>query len=111
MSETPVIETEKKTKRVVKKIIVKRVIKSKKKDVESECEGESKPSEPQVATHDPVVSEKKDNVNADADPVDKYVDSMDEMTRKAMEIAKDHLESSFNLNKCNGYLSSLESTA
>jgi hypothetical protein len=50
-------------------------------------------------------------VNADADPVDKYVDSMDEMTRKAMEIAKDHLESSFNLNKCNGYLSYLESTA
>jgi hypothetical protein len=41
---------------------------------------------------------------------DTYIDTMDEMTRKAMEIAKDHLESSFNLAKCNGYLSYIDTS-
>lgn len=103
------VETEKKPKKVVKKIIVKRIVKRKKKDVEGDCEGDNKSVDVKVATPDPIVSEMKPSVNVN--PVDRYVDSMDDMTRKAMEIARDHLESSFNMNKCNGYLDYLESTA
>tara|TARA_B110000444_G_C18723712_1_gene539770 strand:+ start:218 stop:538 length:321 start_codon:yes stop_codon:yes gene_type:complete len=99
------VETEKKPKKVVKKIIVKRIVKRKKKDIE----GDNKSVDVKVTTPDPVVSEMKPDVNVN--PVDRYVDSMDDMTRKAMEIARDHLESSFNMNKCNGYLDYLESTA
>ena len=33
-----------------------------------------------------------------------YIASMDDMSKKAMAIARDHLESSFNLEKSNGYL-------
>jgi hypothetical protein len=98
------VEPEKKSKKVVKKIIVKRVVKRKKKDVEGDIEGDNKSVEAKVATPEP---EPSVNVN----PVDRYVDSMDDMTRKAMEIAKDHLETSFNINKCNGYLGYLENTA
>jgi hypothetical protein len=96
------------TKKVVKKIIVRRIVKRKKKDVE----GDNKSVEAKVATPEtpePIISEMKPSVKVNA--VDRYVDSMDDMTRKAMEIAKDHLESSFNINKCNGYLDYRESTA
>jgi hypothetical protein len=103
--EVATVETEKKPKKVVKKIIVKRIVKRKKKDVE----GDNKSVDVKVATPDPIVSEMKPSVNVN--PVDRYVDSMDDMTRKAMEIARDHLESSFNMNKCNGYLDYLESSA
>ena len=88
MSEEETIdEGKKKTKKVIKKVIVKRIVKRKK-------------------TGDSVSEISSEKLS----PTDKYVDTMDDMTRKAMEIAKDHLESSFNLNKCNGYLSYLEST-
>jgi hypothetical protein len=97
------------TKKVVKKIMVKRIVKRKKKDVECDGEGDNKSVEPKFATPDPIISEMKPSVKVN--PVDRYVDSMDDMTRKAMEIAKDHLESSFNINKCNGYLDYRESTA
>jgi PBP1b-binding outer membrane lipoprotein LpoB len=103
------VETEKKPKKVVKKIIVKRIVKRKKKDIEGDGEGDNKSIEAKVAMSDPIVSEMKPSVNVN--PVDRYVDSMDDMTRKAMEIARDHLESSFNMNKCNGYLDYLESSA
>tara|TARA_Y100000816_G_C25869987_1_gene454117 strand:- start:103 stop:390 length:288 start_codon:yes stop_codon:yes gene_type:complete len=95
MSEEETIdEGKKKTKKVIKKVIVKRIVKRKK-------------------TGDSVseISSENDKPSEKLSPTDKYVDTMDDMTRKAMEIAKDHLESSFNLNKCNGYLNYLESTA
>ena len=94
MSEEETIdEGKKKTKKVIKKVIVKRIVKRKKTD-DSVSE----------------ISSENDKPIEKLSPADKYVDTMDDMTRKAMEIAKDHLESSFNLNKCNGYLSYLEST-
>ena len=95
------VEGKKKTKKVVKKVIVKRIVKRKKTEVDSEIIEKDNVSE---------ISSKQEKPSENLSPVDKYVDSMDDMTRKAMEIAKDHLESSFNLNKCNGYLSYLEST-
>ena len=33
-----------------------------------------------------------------------YIATMDDMSKKAMAIAREHLESSFNLEKSNGYL-------
>ncbi len=95
------VESKKKTKKVVKKVIVKRIVKRKKTEVDSEIIEKDNVSE---------ISSEQEKPSEKLSPVDKYVDSMDDMTRKAMEIAKDHLESSFNLNKCNGYLSYLEST-
>ena len=95
------VESKKKTKKVVKKVIVKRIVKRKKTEVDSEITEKDNVSE---------ISSEQEKPNEKLSPVDKYVDSMDDMTRKAMEIAKDHLESSFYLNKCNGYLSYLEST-
>lgn len=95
MSEEATIdEGKKKTKKVIKKVIVKRIVK-RKKTVDSVSE----------------ISSENDKPSEKLSPADKYVDTMDDMTRKAMEIAKDHLESSFNLNKCNGYLNYLDSTA
>lgn len=117
MSEVSVIDTEKKTKKVVKRIVVRRIVKRKKNEVEGEGEGEvevegedetnNKPIY-SIPIIDPIISENKTNVNVNH--VDNYINNMDDMTRKAMCIAKDHLGSSFNLNKCNGYLSYLEST-
>ena len=95
------VEGKKKTKKVVKKVIVKRIVKRKKTEVDSEIIEKDNVSE---------INSEQEKPSEILSPVDKYVDSMDDMTRKAMEIAKDHLESSFNLNKCNGYLSYLEST-
>ena len=102
MSEEATIdEGKKKTKKVIKKVIVKRIVKRKKAEVDSEIIEKDNVSE---------IRSEQEKPSEKLSPVEKYVDTMDDMTRKAMEIAKDHLESSFNLNKCNGYLSYLEST-
>jgi|SaaInlStandDraft_4_1057021.scaffolds.fasta_scaffold261595_1 hypothetical protein len=93
-------KVEKKPKKVVKKVIVKKIVKRKKADVK--MENVSAP-----ATEAPEVPE----VNEAPAPVlnvDSYVRDMDDMTRKAMEIARDHLESSFNIEKSCGYLSYVE---
>ena len=112
MSEQVSIETEKKTKKVVKKIIVKRVVKRKKAEtvpenmpvVAAAPEPEPEP-EPEPVSPSTVKDPSKETRSGDT-----YIDTMDEMTRKAMEIAKDHLESSFNLAKCNGYLSYIDTS-
>ena len=112
MSEQVSIETEKKTKKVVKKIIVKRVVKRKKAEtvpenmpvVAAAPEPEPEP-EPELVSPSTVKDPSKETRSGDT-----YIDTMDEMTRKAMEIAKDHLESSFNLAKCNGYLSYIDTS-
>ncbi len=111
MSEQVSIETEKKTKKVVKKIIVKRVVKRKKAETVPEnmpvvaaAAPEPEP-EPEPVSPSTVKDPSKETRSGDT-----YIDTMDEMTRKAMEIAKDHLESSFNLAKCNGYLSYIDTS-
>ena len=110
MSEQVSIETEKKTKKVVKKIIVKRVVKRKKAETVPEnmpvvaAAPEPEP-EPETVSSSTVKDPSKETRSGDT-----YIDTMDEMTRKAMEIAKDHLESSFNLAKCNGYLSYIDTS-
>lgn len=90
-------KVEKKTKKVVKKVIVKKIVKRKKADVKME-------SVSAPATEAPEVNE----APAPVLNVDSYVRDMDDMTRKAMEIARDHLESSFNIEKSCGYLSYVE---
>lgn len=96
------------TKKVVKKVIVKRVVKRKK---EEEADKDDKMDNISVlATEAPEVSEVPE-IKENPKPilnVDNYVKDMDDMTRKAMEIARDHLESSFNLEKSCGYLSYVE---
>ena len=113
MSEQVSNDTEKKTKKVVKKIIVKRVVKRKKAETVPENmpvvaaaapEPEPEP-EPEPVSPSTVKDPSKETRSGDT-----YIDTMDEMTRKAMEIAKDHLESSFNLAKCNGYLSYIDTS-
>ena len=109
MSEQVSNDTEKKTKKVVKKIIVKRVVKRKKAEAVSEnmpVVAAAAP-EPEPA---PVAPSTVKDLSKETRSGDTYVDTMDEMTRKAMEIAKDHLESSFNLAKCNGYLSYIDTS-
>jgi hypothetical protein len=112
MSEQVSIETEKKTKKVVKKIIVKRVVKRKK----AETVPENMPVVAAAAAPEPEPEPEPVSPSTVKDPSketrsgDTYIDTMDEMTRKAMEIAKDHLESSFNLAKCNGYLSYIDTS-
>ena len=112
MSEQVSSETEKKTKKVVKKIIVKRVVKRKK----AETVPENMPVVAAAAAPEPEPEPEPVSPSTVKDPSketrsgDTYIDTMDEMTRKAMEIAKDHLESSFNLAKCNGYLSYIDTS-
>ena len=108
MSEQVSIETEKKTKKVVKKIIVKRVVKRKKAETVPEnmpVVAAAAAPEPEPVSPSTVKDPSKETRSGDT-----YIDTMDEMTRKAMEIAKDHLESSFNLAKCNGYLSYIDTS-
>jgi hypothetical protein len=108
MSEQVSIETEKKTKKVVKKIIVKRVVKRKKAETVPEnmpVVAAAPEPEPEPVSPSTVKDPSKETRSGDT-----YIDTMDEMTRKAMEIAKDHLESSFNLAKCNGYLSYIDTS-
>ena len=112
MSEQVSSETEKKTKKVVKKIIVKRVVKRKK----AETVPENMPVVAAAAAPEPEPEPEPVSPSTVKDPSketrsgDTYIDTMDEMTRKAMVIAKDHLESSFNLAKCNGYLSYIDTS-
>ena len=107
MSEQVSNDTEKKTKKVVKKIIVKRVVKRKKAEAVSENMPVVAAPEPEPA---PVAPSTVKDLSKETRSGDTYVDTMDAMTRKAMEIAKDHLESSFNLAKCNGYLSYIDTS-
>lgn len=107
MSEQVSNDTEKKTKKVVKKIIVKRVVKRKKAEAVSENMPVVAAPEPEP---EPVAPSTVKDLSKETRSGDTYVDTMDEMTRKAMEIAKDHLESSFNLAKCNGYLSYIDTS-
>jgi membrane carboxypeptidase/penicillin-binding protein PbpC len=109
MSEQVSNDTEKKTKKVVKKIIVKRVVKRKKAEAVSENMPVVAASEPEPEPA-PVAPSTVKDLSKETRSGDTYVDTMDEMTRKAMEIAKDHLESSFNLAKCNGYLSYIDTS-
>jgi len=37
------------------------------------------------------------------DSIDKYIKSMDEQKKKAYQIAKDHLGTSFDITRSNGY--------
>ena len=110
-------KVEKKVK-LVKKVIIKRVAKRNKEvDAEpvpvKEVKMESVSAPATEAPEVPEVNDVKENhICCPPDPIvlniDSYVRDMDEMTRKAMEIARDHLESSFNLEKCCGYLSYIE---
>jgi hypothetical protein len=38
------------------------------------------------------------------DKVDKYIAQLDDVQRKAMEIAKSHLGTSFNIKRSNGFI-------
>ena len=109
MSEQVSNDTEKKTKKVVKKIIVKRVVKRKKAEAVSENMPVVAAPEPEPEPA-PVAPSTVKDLSKETRSGDTYVDTMDEMTRKAMDIAKDHLESSFNLAKCNGYLSYIDTS-
>jgi hypothetical protein len=40
----------------------------------------------------------------DVDKVDQYLAQLDDMQRKAMEIAKSHLGTSFNIKRSNGFI-------
>jgi hypothetical protein len=40
----------------------------------------------------------------DSPSIDKYLSEMTELEKKALEIAKEHLESSFSIEKSNGYI-------
>jgi hypothetical protein len=40
----------------------------------------------------------------DVDNVDQYLAQLDDMQRKAMEIAKSHLGTSFNIKRSNGFI-------
>ncbi len=55
------------------------------------------------------ITEKMDNTTAkDFAPllskVDKYIAQLDDVQRKAMEIAKSHLGTSFNIQRSNGFI-------
>ena len=93
-------KVEKKPKKVVKKVIVKKIVKRKKEDVKMESVSAPATEAPEV----PEVNEIPETVLNGHN----YVRDMDDMTRKAMEIARDHLESSFNIEKSCGYLSYVE---
>tara|TARA_Y100000780_G_C13693891_1_gene420606 strand:- start:171 stop:377 length:207 start_codon:yes stop_codon:yes gene_type:complete len=53
---------------------------------------------------DKVFEEIKSQYNDDTEILD-YLNQIDEKTKLAFLIAKDHLKSSFNLTKSNGYVS------
>jgi len=79
------IPIKKRVVKVIKKLVVK-------KAVTKLC--------PVAAEPEPVVVVVANRDNSPAG----YIASMDDMSKKAMAIARDHLESSFNLEKSNGYL-------
>jgi len=81
------IPIKKRVVKVIKKLVVK-------KAVTKLCPVAAEP-EPEPVV---VVVANRDNSPAG------YIASMDDMSKKAMAIARDHLESSFNLEKSNGYL-------
>jgi hypothetical protein len=50
----------------------------------------------------------EDNIFEKVSNQDEYILSLNEMEKKALEIAKSHLESSFNIEKSIGYLNWLK---
>jgi len=49
------------------------------------------------------MSTNKQTTNESNDPITLYVNQLSDKERKAMEIAKNHLETSFHIAKSNGF--------
>ena len=48
------------------------------------------------------------SIDVTVDPIQEFLDSLTEKQRKVFEIAKEHMESSYDIKRSNGYLTWLK---